>query len=711
MNNLKKLLVLMFVSVVATCFSGTTAKAANETQTIRAEIVDLSTVFEDTNNGLSSFSIENGTVDLNAGNYEKWIDRIDVPEYAHNLYDTLVEYCDNDGIDDLLINDSGFAKETATVIDFGSAYGSDSFHAIEYVTLTNPTQEEINYVYRTMRVIFEAFDMDHPEVFWLSGVTSGYGLIKGSDYTFYFLIKMHEDSYSNAFDVRAEEYKASGTIEKNITIRDEAIETILNTDAVKNASNDYETVKALNEWLVMNNEYNYDVILNPPAGRTIAHRCISALTGSAGLNGPVCEGYSKAFKVLCDELGIPCVVTIGKAYGTPGGEPEAHSWNGVRIDGVWYWTDITWNDPVVLEVPGVVSGYEHNEYLLVGYETEIYGVKFKDSHIETNILSTNGLPFMNSPIYSPEAYVKQEIVKPEASNDVIRLAGTTRYETSLAIAEKYKEKTGVNKFNAVIIASGKNFADALAGSYLASQTNAPILMTNGKSTVDLRNFIANNLTKGGTIYLLGGSAAVPETIETALAGLGTITRLSGSSRYDTNLEILKEARVNNEEILVCTGKTFADSLSASAAKKPILLVNNKSLTKAQKAFLAEHSDNKLYIIGGEGAVNKDLEEQLNAYGEIERISGKTRYETSVLFARKFFTDPTQAVLAYAKNFPDGLCGGALAMAMDAPLILTANAKEAAAAEYMQEYQISSGIVLGGERLISDDSAIMIFGLK
>ena len=236
-------------------------------------------------------------------------------------------------------------------------------------------------------------------------------------------------------------------------------------------------------------------------------------------------------------------------------------------------------------------------------------------------------------------------------------------------------------------------------------------MTNGKNLADLKDYILENLVTGGTIYLLGGDAAVPEAVENALAGLGTIIRLAGDSRYDTNLEILKEAGVGHEDIFVCTGKNFADSLSASAAKKPILLVNNKVLSDTQKTFLEENVKGSIYIIGGESAVNATIEEELSVYGKTERISGSTRYETSVLFAQKFFEAPKHAVLASAKNFPDGLCGGALAMSLDAPLILTADGKVDEAVSYMSENGISTGFVLGGDAVISDESANLVFGLN
>lgn len=693
-------------------------KATEAGQCIPVEMVDLSTIdYTDLNRGVSAADVENYEITLKKGNYEKWVDRVNLPDYALDLYDTLVEYCDNDGVKDLMIWDKGYAKETSIVINYGEPYGSDIFQGIKYTTLKNPTEDEMNYVFKTMRAAYDAFDMDHPEVFWPSGTSQAfisrvYTSQTNFTDTYYFVIKLHEGSYQGAFDIRDEKYQSEAAIRKDLKLRDDAVASILNSEAVKNASSDYETVKALNNWLTHHNEYNWDIIENNVKFRTDAHKCIGALTGGVGDMRPVCEGYSKAMKVLCDAANIPCVVTTGNAYAEPGADAEPHSWNIIQIDGVWYPTDVTWNDPAATNNNTHISGYENEEYLLVGNDTVISGYAYGVTHVPGNSVSLNGLSFINGPIASPDKYVHDETNhKPSfETTDVIRIAGATRYETSLAIADQFKKTSGQEHFSTVIIANGKNFADALAGSYLASVKNAPILMTNGNNLNALKNYVADSLVTGGTIYLLGGDAAVPESVETALSGLGTIIRLFGQSRYDTNLEILKEAGVKDEDIFVCTGKNFADSLSASAAKKPILLVNSKKLAASQKEFLDAHADNKLFIIGGTGAVNENIEAELEHYGDVERIYGSTRYETSVLFAQKFFTKPKQAVLAYAKNFPDGLCGGALAMSMDAPLILTASGKEEAAFSYMNEKEISYGYVLGGDRLISDDSVRMLFRL-
>ena len=294
-----------------------------------------------------------------------------------------------------------------------------------------------------------------------------------------------------------------------------------------------------------------------------------------------------------------------------------------------------------------------------------------------------------------------------AHESVTRLAGSNRFDTAFQVADAMKAELGIDQFDTIIVSSGINFPDALSGSYLAAVKNAPILLSfNEKYNNLAKDYIIKNLKPGGTVYLLGGSDAVPESLREGLEDF-QVKRLAGGNRFETNLEVLKEANVGDKPILVCTGLEFADSLSASASKLPILLVW-KNLTDAQRAFLDNLNGNKFYIIGGENAVSSNMEAQMKTYGQVERIGGKNRFETSVLIAEAFFTDPQDAVLAYAWNFPDGLCGGGLAAAMDAPLILTMNKYEAKAKEYARKEGLSSGYVLGSGELIADDTVAAIF---
>ena len=103
--------------------------------------------------------------------------------------------------------------------------------------------------------------------------------------------------------------------------------------------------------------------------------------------------------------------------------------------------------------------------------------------------------------------------------------------------------------------------------------------------------------------------------------------------------------------------------------------------------------------------------ELAAYGTIQRIEGATRYETSVNVAKTFFGETSCAVLAYGNNFPDGLCGGALASSMNAPLLLVTNDKYGAAEQYAKENHLSHGVVLGGPTLVNNAVSNKIFNNK
>ena len=299
-------------------------------------------------------------------------------------------------------------------------------------------------------------------------------------------------------------------------------------------------------------------------------------------------------------------------------------------------------------------------------------------------------------------------VPPVEEAGVERIYGASRYETGYAVANTLKEVLGVDKFEAVVVATGKNFADALAGSYLAVEKNAAILLTNGKddNIAELHAYIKENVAEGGKVYILGGKAAVPTAVE-AIEGYDVV-RLFGDSRYDTNLAILGEAGVSGDSVIVATGKTFADSLSASAAKLPILLVKpNAALNDAQKEILAGMKN--IYIVGGEGAVSAAYAEELAAYGEVTRVFGDSRYDTSVEIAKTFCADADFAVVANGKNFPDGLCGGPLAAALGAPLVLTKDGGTDAAAAFVADNAITSGFVLGGDGALANETIDEVFG--
>lgn len=294
------------------------------------------------------------------------------------------------------------------------------------------------------------------------------------------------------------------------------------------------------------------------------------------------------------------------------------------------------------------------------------------------------------------------------SSNIVRYWGADRYVTSMSAADAVKKSMGVSEFKAIIVAYGKNYPDALAGSYLAKVKKAPILLVESKTETEIKTYIADNLRSDGIVYILGGTNAVSANFQTLLKKEGIKTkRISGADRYATNIAILNEAGVSNQDILVCSGTSFPDSLSASAVGLPILLVG-KTMTSTQTSYLNKIKCSNVYIVGGESAVSSAVKTSLSAKGcNIQRFAGANRYETSYLVAKKFFKTSNDVVLAYAKNFPDGLSGGPLALSLNSPMILADSSNTAYANAYVKSAGVTKAAVLGGTGLISDSAVSKI----
>ena len=294
------------------------------------------------------------------------------------------------------------------------------------------------------------------------------------------------------------------------------------------------------------------------------------------------------------------------------------------------------------------------------------------------------------------------------ANKQIRLAGSDRYETAYAVAEQMKLNKGKEKFDNIVVASGENYPDALSGNYLAFRKKAPMLLTNQYEVDNTAEYIKNSIEPNGTVYILGQTSAVPASLEQKLQGIN-IKRIGGSDRFETNLLILKEARVHGEELIVCSGLNFPDAVSASAANKPILLADDK-LSASQKNYLSTIDPLKVYFIGGDKAVTKTVRDEFT--GDTVRLAGSDRFETSRLIAENLFlSHPDRVILASGLNFPDALVGGAFNQDIGVPVLLVGPdfADAYNAKKFVSENGTKSLILLGGKLSISDEIANYIRG--
>ncbi len=320
----------------------------------------------------------------------------------------------------------------------------------------------------------------------------------------------------------------------------------------------------------------------------------------------------------------------------------------------------------------------------------------------------------NETTYTATVTFEGEEFTDEAVVDgVLRIYGKNRYKTALKVADYYKEIEKLDKFQAVVIATGANFPDALTGADLAIRRHAPLIMIDKSSAAEVTAYVKANLDPNGKVYVLGGQGAVEDAWVSDLMTYD-FTRLDGTDRFETNLSILRELEVKSGDLFICTGMQFADALSSSAIDMPILIVGGK-LTENQKTFLNAGSNWNFHLVGGEGAVSAEMEAELADYGTVvDRTGGKNRYETSTALAKKFVPSATQAVLAVGDNYPDGLCGGPVAYLMDAPIILsgTRGAMCGEGIKYAAEQHIYAGIVLGGpsDVMINDPTVRLTFSM-
>ena len=245
----------------------------------------------------------------------------------------------------------------------------------------------------------------------------------------------------------------------------------------------------------------------------------------------------------------------------------------------------------------------------------------------------------------------------------VRLSGTDRFGT--AIAASVVEFPSPGTAGAVVLARADDYPDALVGTALAAAKNAPLLFANGGAlTAATQAEIQRVLPAGGTVYLLGGTTAIPTSVATTLTGLGFVpVRYAGTDRFGTALAVA-DALGDPSTVLLATGINFPDALAAGPAAAHtngvVLLTNGSALTPAVTAYLAAHPGT-VYAIGGPAVA---------ADPSATALSGTDRYATAALVASSLFASPVNVGLASGTAFPDALSGGAFQAHFGGPIVLS-----------------------------------------
>lgn len=258
--------------------------------------------------------------------------------------------------------------------------------------------------------------------------------------------------------------------------------------------------------------------------------------------------------------------------------------------------------------------------------------------------------------------------------DLPRLAGEGRIETAAAIADATFQP-GVE---VVYVATAVTFPDALAAGPVTgtSETSrGPILLTSGPTLPTATRDAIERLSPK-RIVVLGGTSAVPGSIERELERYAPVDRIAGATRYATAAAISAAHFERAERVYVATGESFADALAGGAAAAdqgvPLLLVQRDAVPDHTTRELRRLRPSQIVVLGGASAVSSAVERELRSFaGNVRRIAGQTRYATAAAVSRAMFPQAVVAYVATGTGFADALAGVPAAREERAPLLLVA----------------------------------------
>ena len=270
-----------------------------------------------------------------------------------------------------------------------------------------------------------------------------------------------------------------------------------------------------------------------------------------------------------------------------------------------------------------------------------------------------------------------------------RLAGANRYATAANVAT-----TSFTTADNVVLATGEQFPDALAGNYLAGNQPGPILLT-APDQLSPEARSALSTLKAKKVFVLGGTNAVSDGVVAQLVSAGyAVERVAGGDRYDTAAAVAAKpgatavGSVNGKKTaLLASGVTFADALAggplAYRAKLPTFLTPPDTLAPQAKKGFQDLGIQRVIILGGSAAVSAAVEQQVQQSVTptitTQRLQGADRTGTAVAIAdfalNNLAFDNTHVNLARGDNAGkgvDALAGGPHAGKEGAPILLTAS---------------------------------------
>ncbi len=186
--------------------------------------------------------------------------------------------------------------------------------------------------------VYYAFLNDNPQYFYAANGFYFYKITGSNPERVSRLLPMYLETWTNEESVEAFEAAADALLQKS---------------GARAEMSDYDKALMLHNALAEHIVYDEEALKAYQAAEEITdadqweaemerlekiYGCVHTAYGALVNGRAVCDGYSKAYQYLLYQVGILSHVATGTGNG--GG----HAWNLVRLDGDWYYTDLTWDD-------------------------------------------------------------------------------------------------------------------------------------------------------------------------------------------------------------------------------------------------------------------------------------------------------------------------------------------------------------------------------
>jgi hypothetical protein len=262
---------------------------------------------------------------------------------------------------------------------------------------------------------------------------------------------------------------------------------------------------------------------------------------------------------------------------------------------------------------------------------------------------------------------------------VFRISADTRVATAVAgSTATFRD----GKARGVVLArSSGALARSFAAAPLAGAVHGPVLLTQRNSLpAATATEIKRVLPAGGTVYLLGSSTVITDTVRTALHDLGyRVVRRGGDTPAAVARSVARTvARAGTvtkafEVDRADPTSAWVAGVAAARAHGVVLLTENGALAPETASWLSRHKDVKRFAVGAASGADPTA----------RALTGADPAAVAVAVADRFFASPAHVAVVSADQMNAGVTSAARLAVSHGPLFYASGtALSAATSSYM-----------------------------